>query len=88
MPQIKIRNDDVKFVELLIGHRRSSAVFCEKKRCRNIDSNPRNNLKRRVFNSKNQTVLFEFREVFRPTQQQRELLIQVYPDGVPMKQTK
>lgn len=60
-----------------IEYRRKGAVFCHKKQCRNRDSNPRNNFKRRVFRSINQTELFEFGEVFRPTQQQREIMIQL-----------
>ena len=60
-----------------IEHRRKGAVFCHKKQCRNSDSNPRNNFKRRVFHSINQTELFEFREVFRPTPQQREIMVQL-----------
>lgn len=60
-----------------IEHRRRNAVFCKQKQCRNKDSNPRNNFKRRVYQSMNQTVLFDFKEVFRPTEQQRELLVQL-----------
>ncbi|RDB07791.1 hypothetical protein DVG78_01680 [Runella aurantiaca] len=60
-----------------IEHRRRNAVFCEQKKCRNRDSNPRNNFKRRVYQSMNQTVLFDFEEVFRPTEHQRELLVQL-----------
>lgn len=60
-----------------IEHRRKGAVFCHKKQCRNSDSNPRNNFKRQIFHSINQTSLFEFGEVFRPTAQQREIMVQL-----------
>lgn len=60
-----------------IEHRRKDAVFCEKKQCRNNDSNPRNNFKRRLYHSMNQTELFMFTEVFRPTPQQREIMVQL-----------
>ncbi len=49
-----------------IEHRRKDAIFCEKKQCRNKDSNLRNNPKRRLKHRIEQTELFDFREVFRP----------------------
>ncbi|MCP1385249.1 hypothetical protein [Runella salmonicolor] len=58
-----------------IEHRRKDAVFCEQKQCRNSESNPRNNFKRRVNQSIDNTLLFEFGEVFRPTPQQREMMV-------------
>ncbi len=60
-----------------IEHRRKDAVFCEKKQCRNSESNPRNNFKTQLGRCKRQTVLFNFEEVFKPTDRQRELLNQL-----------
>lgn len=60
-----------------IEHRRKGAIFCEKKQCRNRDSNPRNNFIRRVFQSRVETTLFDFNEVFRPTPQQVRYLIEL-----------
>lgn len=49
-----------------IEHRRKDAIFCEKKKCRNKDSNLRNNFKRRLMCSMNYSKLFEFKDVFKP----------------------
>ncbi len=58
-----------------IEHRCKDAVFCEQKQCKNSESNPRHNFKRRVNQSIDNTLLFEFGEVFRPTPQQREMIV-------------
>ncbi len=57
-----------------ISHRRSGAVFCEAKRCRNVDSNPRNNFKRQYARSLDACQLFDPLTALRLTPEQTRLL--------------
>ena len=56
-----------------ISHRQPGAVFCERKQCRNQDSNPRNNLRRRVGRAL-EAPLFDPVSVIRLTSEQTQLL--------------
>lgn len=53
-----------------ISHRRPRAVFCPQKRCRNVDSNPRNNFKRRYARALDPCQLFDPLTILRLTPEQ------------------
>ena len=57
-----------------IEHRKPGAVFCEHKRCRNVDSNPRNNFKRRYDRTLDACQLFDPMTVLRLTPEQIRLV--------------
>jgi len=57
-----------------ISHRRLRAVFCPQKRCRNVDSNPRNNFKRRYARALDACQLFDPSAVVRLTPEQTRLM--------------
>ncbi len=58
-----------------IGHRRKNAVFCEKRKCRNADSNPRNRFKYLFNKMRNQPSLYDFKDLLKHILYQQKLLV-------------